>query len=196
MFWRTRSAANAAARPVETTGRSQGDGNWMECEEARRAIRSQRGGATGPAIGQLVDPAAGRGNRHQQDVATRRRHRRVVRGHMNDAFDAAARAGPGDGDRGGVRDLRRWWALLADCRLEQARSSAAVGARDGGKTMSRARDGARGARDIVGQLLPRAAGVEMVAQRHNNEPPQPRSAGTRPTNPAGWGFPCSTAWET
>jgi hypothetical protein len=42
------------------------------------AFAPGNGEAANPAMGQLVDPVASLGNRHQHGVATRRRHRRVV----------------------------------------------------------------------------------------------------------------------
>jgi len=46
---------------------------------------------------------------------------------------------------------------------------------------------------IVGQPLPAAARVEVVAERRNNKR---LNLGCGLTNPGGGGFPCSTAWET
>ena len=108
-----RNGEGRRCRPLEEAR----DNSWRnECERQQEPdvpldlafAPGKHGEAASPASGQLVDPAASLGNRHQQALATRRRHRRVVRGHMNDAFGSARQgAGPVDGDRGDVSPTRR-----------------------------------------------------------------------------------------
>ena len=105
-----RPAGADPSRMLETIrGETNASGSSSRmCRSAFPFAPGKHGQAANPAVDQLVDPAASLRNRHQQALATRRCHRRIVRGHMDDAFDSGRqRTRPGNGNRGDVGHAER-----------------------------------------------------------------------------------------
>src|SRR5262249_25562163 len=146
------------------------------------------------AMGQRVGPVASLGNRHQQGVATRRRYRRVVSRHMDDALRGGLqRARPRDGDIDGTVQLLADGTACVLIRIGLYRCIADLAQLqlDVGLSVTRSTWRSTSSRS------PPKASMPFACRWLRNAALMSASisaAGTRPIAPAARGFLCSTAW--
>jgi len=159
-----------------------------------------RGEARHPAVRQIVDPFARLRDCDQEGLTAARSDRRVMCGHVDDAPNGGRhRVPPGDGDRLHARDrtpgrgvacsvvsaklLRRLLDHVPHAKLNLVRGQ--------GRALKVAFDKVA---ITAGRLLPGTAGVEVMAQRCQDQRLK-LGCGKRLGHPGAGSFFCSTAGE-